>query len=132
MAIRTLQTVSETALQVRRCLRAGDEHEALRWVVQFVDEFEHASEADRPALVASEPPGTGDRHWDAMLAGIVEHLCFHHDLPTPDWTLRADRFLDQWWFVTPYRSLHASAFVSTPPALANRGVFIHESSLRSV
>jgi hypothetical protein len=61
MATRILQTVSETALQVRRCLRAGDEHEALRWVVQFVDKFEHASEADRPALVASEPPGTAKR-----------------------------------------------------------------------
>lgn len=132
MAIRALQTVSDTALEVRRCLRAGDEHEALRWVAQFVDEFEHAGEVDRPALIADEPPGTGDRRWDAMLAGVVEHLCFHHGLPTPQWTLRPGRFLDHWWFVTPYRSLHASAFVATPPALANRGVFIHESSLQSV
>ena len=106
MATRALQTISETALQVRRCLQASDEHEALRWVAQFVDEFERAPEADRPRLVADEPAGTGDPHWDAMLAGVVEHLCF--------------------------RSLHASAFVSTPPALANRGVFIHESSLQSV
>jgi hypothetical protein len=132
MATRALQTISETALQVRRCLQASDEHEALRWVAQFVDEFERAPEADRPRLVADEPAGTGDPHWDAMLAGVVEHLCFHHDLPTPDWTLRPSRFLERWWFVTPYRSLHASAFVSTPPALANRGVFIHESSLQSV
>ncbi len=87
MATRTLQTVSETALQVRRCLDAAKQQEALRWVAQFVDEFDHASQADRSGLVAAEPPN---------------------------------------------RSLHASAFVSTPPALANRGVFIHESSLRSV
>ncbi len=132
MATRTLQTVSETALQVRRCLDAAKQQEALRWVAQFVDEFDHASQADRSGLVAAEPPSTGDPRWDALLAGVVEHLCFHHDLPTPEWTLRPSRFLERWWFVTPYRSLHASAFVSTPPALANRGVFIHESSLRSV
>lgn len=66
------------------------------------------------------------------MAGVVEDLCFHHDLPVPSWTLSPSRFLGQWWFVTPYRSLHASAFVATPAALANRGVFIHESSLRSV
>jgi len=69
MATRALQAISETALQVRRCPRASDEHEALRWVAQFVDEFEGAPEADRPGLVADEPAGTGDPHWDAMLAG---------------------------------------------------------------
>jgi len=132
VASRTLQTVSETALQVRRCLEASDKHEALRWVAQFVEEFERASAADRPGLVTDEPPATGDRRWDAMLAGVVEHLCFHHGVPTPRWTMEPSRFLEQWWFVTPYRSLHPSAFVETPAALANRGVFIHKSSLQSV
>jgi hypothetical protein len=62
---------------------------------------------------------------DALLAGVVEHLCFHHDVPVPAWAIRPARFLERWWFVTPYRSLHASAFAETPAALANRGVFIH-------
>ncbi len=101
-------------------------------MAQFVDELERASAPDRPGLVIDEPPATGDRRWDAMLAGVVEHLCFHHGLPTPHWTMEPARFLDEWWFVTPYPSLHASAFVATPSALANRGVFIHESSLQSV
>jgi hypothetical protein len=127
-----LQTISETAIQIRRSLTVGDEREALRWVAEFVAEFHRAAAADRAGLVADEPPGTGDRRWDAMLAGVVEHLCFHHGLAPPRWTLQPDRFLDQWWFVTPYRSLHPSAFVETPAALANRGVFIHGSSLESV
>ncbi len=132
MATRTLQTISETAAQIRRCLAVLDDHEALRWVAQFVAEFQRASLADRPGLVADEPPPTGDRHWDAMLAGVVEQLCFDHELAVPGWVMRPGRFLDQWWFVTPYRSLHPSAFTETPVALANRGVFIHRQSLESV
>ena len=132
MATHVLQTIGETARQVRRCLVEGDDHEALRWVAQFVAEFERASSDDRPGLVADEPPTTGDRRWDALLAGVVEQSCFDHGVATPAWTLDPARFLDQWWFVTPYRSLHASAFVATPAALANRGVFIHGSSLESV
>jgi hypothetical protein len=132
MATRTLQTISETAAQIRRCLAARDDHEALRWVAQFVAEFQHAPSADRPGLVADEPPPTGDRRWDAMLAGVVEQLCFEHDLEVPAWAMRPGRFLDRWWFVTPHRSLHPSAFTETPAALANRGVFIHRQSLESV
>jgi hypothetical protein len=132
MVIRKLQTISETADQIRRCLAVLDHHEALRWVAQFVAEFQCAPSTERPGLVADEPQPTGDRRWDAMLAGVVAQLCFDHGLTIPAWTLQPGRFLDQWWFVTPYRSLHPSAFTETPAALANRGVFIHGSSLESV
>jgi hypothetical protein len=132
MATRALQTIGETAVEVRRSLRAAEEQEALRWVAQFVSDFRQAPAAERPFLVEDEPPTTGDRRWDALLAGVVEHLCFHHDVPVPAWAIRPARFLERWWFVIPYRSLHASAFAETPAALANRGVFIHASSLESV
>ncbi len=132
MATRVLQTIRETAVQIRRSLAAADKQEAFAWVAQFVTEFEHAAAPERLRLVEAQPPSTGDQRWDAMLAGVVEHLCFHHGLTLPAWTMNPDRFLDKWWFVTPYPSLHASAFVETPPALANRGVFVHASSLESV
>ena len=132
MATWTLLTISETAAQIRRCLAGSDQHEALRWVAEFVAEFRRASSADRPGLVADEPSSTGDRRWDAMLAGVVEQLCFEHELAVPGWAMQPGRFLDQWWFVTPYRSLHPSAFTETPAALANRGIFIHRQSLESV
>ncbi len=126
--------ITATAVEIERCLVADppDRHEALRWVAQLVVDFERAPAAERGALVAEKPPGTGDHRWDAMLAAVTEHLCFHHGLVAPAWSLAPDRFLDEWWFVTPYRSLHASAFVSTPAAFANRGVFLHASSLASV
>ena len=126
------QTIGETATQIRSCLALCDEHEALRWIVQFVAEVKRAPLEDRPGLVVDEPPATGERRWDAMLAGVVEQLCFDHGVAVPGWVMQPGRFLDQWWFVTPYRSLHPSAFAETPAALANRGVFIHGRSLESV
>jgi hypothetical protein len=67
-----------------------------------------------------------------MLAAAAEHLCYHRGLPVPSWSLDPARFLDRWWFVSPYRSVHASALVATPAAFANRGVFIHAGSLAGV
>jgi hypothetical protein len=109
-----------------------DRHAALRWVAQFMDEFERAAPARRAPMVAVEPGPTGDKRWDAMLAAAAEHLCYHHGLPVPAWSVDPTRFLERWWFVSPYRSVHASALVGTPAAFANRGVFIHAGSLASV
>ena len=128
------ETLPEVATQIRRCLALSppDRHEALRWVAQFVAVFENVPPTRRPALVAEEPGLTGDQRWDAMLAATAEHLCYHHGLAVPAWSAAPTRFLDRWWFVSPYRSVHASALVSTPAAFANRGVFVHADSLASV
>lgn len=129
-----LPTIVGIASEIRRCLGAEppDRHEALRWAAQFVADFERAPAGERPGLVVDEPATTGDLRWDALLAGLAEHLCFHHVLPVPRWALDPGRFLETWWFVSPYPSVHASAFVATPAALANRGVILHASSLTSV
>lgn len=128
------QTLAEVARQIRRCLLMSppDRHEALRWVAQFIALFEKAPPSVRPAMVAEEPEPTGDERWDAMLAATAEHVSYHHGLAVPAWSAAPARFLDRWWFVSPYRSVHASALVSTPAAFANRGVFIHADSLASV
>ncbi len=129
-----LPTIADIAPEICRCLIEDppDRHEALRWVAQFLADFERAPEAQRLGMVIDEPVTTGDQRWDAMLAATAEHLCFHHGLSVPRWSRSPGRFLDEWWFVSPYRSLHASAFVATPAAFANRGVFLHASSLKSV
>jgi hypothetical protein len=101
-------------------------------VVQFITLFEAAPNSRRAAMVADEPARVGDERWDAMLAATAEHVCYHHGLAVPQWSADPDRFLDSWWFVSPYRSLHASALVSSPAAFANRGVFLHADSLASV
>lgn len=121
------------AAGIGEAVARGDEAEALRHVAEFVTALEHVQEPARIAVIlGDEPAGVGDRRWDALLAGVVEWVAHRSGVRTPGWTRQAGRFLDQWWFVTPYRSLHASVFVETPAELANRGVFLSESSLASV
>jgi len=128
------QTLFDVAVEIRRCLAMSppDRHEALRWVSQFISGFEHIPPSQRHDQVAAEPGPTGDVRGAAVLAATAEHLCFHSGCPVPGWSAAPGRFLDRWWFISPSRSVHASALVSTPAAFANRGVFIHAASLASV
>jgi len=128
-----VSTLAGVATEIRRCLAESppDRHESLRWVASFISDFERAPAGVRPTMVADRV-STGDARWDALLAATAEHVCYHHGTPVPAWTADPAMFLDRWWFVTPYRSLHASALVSTPASFSNRGVFIHAESLASV
>lgn len=109
-----------------------DINEMLRYLAGLVDEIGRMPPGDAGAALGREPEEVGDPRGDALLAGVVEWLAHRGGIRTPAWTRQPRRFLDQWWFVTPYRSLHASALVETPAELANRGVFLHRSSLESV
>ncbi len=122
-----------TALGIEAALEREDAAEALRHVAEVVAEIDERTPPERlDAELAVEPPTTGDRRWDALLAGVVEWLAHRHAVRTPAWTVLPERFLDEWWFVTPFRSLQPSALVDTPAELANRGVFLHGDSLRSI
>ena len=52
------------------------------------------------ALLSEEPPGTGDEHWDVLLAALAEHL-----------------------------AARADAVVHAPAAFRRRGVFIAPQEL---
>jgi len=39
-----------------------------------LEEFSHESPAERGALLADEPPDTGDERWNVFLAALAEHL----------------------------------------------------------
>lgn len=111
-------------------LHRDDEAEALRHAATL-----HGALAPRPqleAVISSDPGSTGDHRWDALVAGLVERAAHRAGLRTPVWTAAPERFLETWWFVSPHRSLHASALVHAPAELANRGVFVHADSLESV
>jgi hypothetical protein len=47
----------------------------------------------------------------------------------PAWVDDPSRFLEEWWFVSGLRSLHANALVHSPISFKRRGVFIGEDSL---
>ncbi len=121
-----------TVEAIARSLHARRENEALRLTADLSTRLTSMAATDVTTAIAEDPGSTGDQRWDALIAGVVERAAHSACLCTPVWTAAPSRFLNRWWFLSPYRSLHASALVDTPPELANRGVFVHESSLCSV
>ncbi len=124
--------VTVTVEAMARCLHAEEDAEALRLAADLATSLTSMAPDTVAVAIESDPGSTGDERWDALIGGLVERAAHCSGVRTPIWTASASRFLDRWWFLTPYSSVHASAMVETPAELANRGVFVHESSLRSV
>lgn len=124
--------VTTTVESIANALRRADESAALRLAADLFTRLSSAPPPDVAAAIEHDPGSTGDQRWDALVAGLSERAAHAAEVRTPVWTAAASRFLDRWWFLTPYRSLHASVLIDTPAELANRGVFVEEASLRSV
>ncbi|MGI8684968.1 MAG: helix-turn-helix transcriptional regulator [Acidimicrobiales bacterium] len=125
LLVRTVQTVGD--LLWERAPKEG-----FRLIADLAARLDRLLPADFTNETRQDPGSTGDRRWDALVAGVVERAAHRADARAPSWTAAPGRFLDAWWFVSPYGTLHASALVESPPELANRGVFVHESSLARV
>lgn len=85
---------------IRRYLRAGDKHSALRELIQLGDNLAAERGLVRGVLGLAEPEPTGDRAWDAALAALVDLRFREEGLPAPAWVagpnrrLRTPRTLD--------------------------------------
>ncbi len=124
--------VTTTVEAIARRLFADEDAEALRLAADLSTRLESMKPGEVARAIENDPGSTGDGRWDALIAGLAEKAAHGAGVRSPVWTVAPSRFLDSWWFLTPYRSLHASALVDSPPELANRGVFVHEASLRSI
>ena len=60
------------ALGIEAALERDDGAEALRHVAELVSELDRVPAEDVGAELAIEPPSTGDRGWDALVAGVAE------------------------------------------------------------
>lgn len=126
-----------TAEGVRAELAADDPDGALRHVIQFLDDLARQAPELRRQAVRDEPERV-NIHWDALLAGIAEYASQRFGFAVPGWAAAPSRFLRNFWFVIedllgrPAPGLAAMAFVRSPSALANRGVFLDNDSLVSV
>lgn len=84
-------------------------------------------------MIIPEPQGTGQRAFDAMLAGLAEHLAFHNGLKVPRWALDPKRSVEgKWWFATDTPRLRPLCFVDTPAAFACREVFLLRSAFAHI
>lgn len=124
-------TLSRIASEVVAALggSGGGEAMARRAVFGLVEAFDRADGQDRQAMMATPPPPTGDRRFDALLAGLVEHLCVRDGIFPPSWVEGPERYLDRWWFMSGLSTLHAMALRDSPISLARRGIFVCEGAL---
>ena len=75
-------TVRDTAVAIADDLRRGDTDFALRMLARAVAGLRAAADDDLADYLA-EPPTTGDRRWDTLLAATVSHECRLPRRPRP-------------------------------------------------
>lgn len=123
--------VSELGTRLEQSIQLGfGTGDQLRLIRQFIADVESATNPQ--SLLDDQPPTSGDRRWDALVAGVVEDTAFRIGLDVPSWTTNPVYELSEWWFVTSIPALRPTAFVETPAAIANRGVFIRRASLINI
>jgi hypothetical protein len=95
-----------------------------RWrlVVEFLKEYHQEPAGVRSELLKEEPGLTGDERWDALFAGLAEHLAMRDGEAAPVWS--ASRGLRRFWFPFDTPGARAQALVHAPAAFRRRGVFV--------
>ena len=103
-----------------------------RPIYEFLRGFHEASPFGRRALLVEPPAPTGDPRYDALLAGLAEHLAGRDHESIPGWTAHPDRFLQQAWYWIDIRRRRAALRAISPAAFARRLVFVDPSDLETV
>jgi hypothetical protein len=103
---------------------AGEPDFDVRWrlVVEFLKEYHREPREKRQRLLADAPELVGDPRWDALFAGLAEHLAMRDREAAPSWS--ASRSLKRFWFPFDTPGARAQALVHAPAALRRRGVFV--------
>jgi transcriptional regulator with XRE-family HTH domain len=117
-------SLAELAQTIEEDLEQGHEHDALRLLFGFADDFRGSSRPGRIALLRDEPPSTGDVRFDAALAGAAELFASEGAISAPAWVNEPGRFVEPWWFVASRPAFHAYVLANTPAVFARHGVFI--------
>lgn len=85
-----------TLARLGHLLSGADESRRWRLVAEFLEEYRWEHVQARLALLAEEPAGTGDEHWDVFLAALAEHLAARDGRSAPAWA--ESRSLRRLWF----------------------------------
>ena len=113
-------------------IRGAVDADRLRLVVEFVDRWNETADDCRTALVHDDPGQCGDRRWDALVGGLVEHLAWHSGLRAPGWVGDASRFLETRWWPVDLPIVRIWAMSSASASLARRGVMLSREDLERV
>jgi transcriptional regulator with XRE-family HTH domain len=119
---------------IRKDLAADAHHSAtpVRRAAELVARAGRTDDGDLLGMLAVRPPVTGDRRWDAFVAGLAEWLAVSRGHEAPDWAREPDRFLDEGWWVSAMPSMRAWEYAGSPLSFKVRGVYLHRASLANV
>jgi transcriptional regulator with XRE-family HTH domain len=117
-------SLQELAPTIAEDLAQGLEHDALRLLYGFADDFRGSSRPGKIALLHDEPPTTGDARFDAALAGAAEFFARESTIPAPRWVDEPGRFVEPGWFVASKPAFDAYTLAHAPAVFARHGVFI--------
>ncbi len=117
-------SLAELSPTISEDLSAERESDALRLLFGFADDFRGSSRPGRIALLAEEPPPTGDARFDAALAGLAELFAAEAGITAPAWVNGHLRFVEPWWFVASRPAFDAYTLANSPALLARHGVFM--------
>lgn len=117
--------------EIRVQLLAGRDEAAFRTFLSLNDSLGLVTPGLKVVLTISDPGTTGSPRFDALIAGLAEHVLDRGHLPVPEWTEDPSRFLVDDWFVddSPYARAHDRE--TAPRAFVRRGVILAATELES-
>jgi transcriptional regulator with XRE-family HTH domain len=121
--VKELVTTPQAAAAIRSGLRHGWLVGELLGVVR--EHRSNAKWASHPIdqrVFFARPATTGDRRWDALLAGSIEEMAMRRHVPVPDWAKGVR--LENAWYVTDAPGHNDYLTAHSPAPFRNRGVMI--------
>jgi hypothetical protein len=101
---------------------------------EFLDEFYLATSREQQgAMLAEEPPPTGDPRLDGLFGAVAEYLAHEFSLPrVPSWAYMPGRYLDRAWHTSPITDKGFREYLTfaSPAEFASRNIFTEERPLR--
>ena len=82
--------------------------------------FHARGPAEQREALAERLPLTGTK-WDALVAGMVEHVARLHGHEPPAWVDEPERFLDSTWLVSPLAAARWDSLMYAPAAFLRHG-----------
>jgi hypothetical protein len=125
-ARRTFATVPQIVEAMRPHLAAGNEHQALRLLLDGVNALPGLTSRDDVRAFLARPRSLDDRRWDALVAACVAYRARRAGLRPPRWTEAPP--LDTFWWPAGEQALRARTMARTPVDFKRLGIWFDEQN----
>jgi len=118
----------ETAESIKIEIAANNDQRAfLNWLI-LLDDLNAVTPVRLLELVEDPATPTDSSDYDALIAGLVEHVCQQKGVQPPDWVGETWRSTEE-WYVSGIPELYEFEREESPSPFAKRGVYLLERSL---